>query len=159
MNLRVQLLACEAVTFDAAITADYGDSLSSFRLACRGDNDGNLTFEVKEPESISGITGSFTGEKGMLTFDDAALEFPLLADGQVTPVSAPWIFLKTLMGGYLTACSSEGDVTRLTIHDSYEEDALQLEIWLSGEDAPIQGEILYEDRRILTMEIENFQIQ
>jgi hypothetical protein len=63
-----------------------------------------------------------------------------------------------MLGGYLTACTMEEDLLHLTINDSYEEDALQMEIWLNPEDAPIQAEIIYEGRRIVTMKIENFQI-
>ena len=158
MGLRAALLGSEGCTFTAHLCADYGDELHEFTLYCEGKNSGDLGFRVEEPESIEGITGRFQGEKGELTFDDMAVAFPLLADGQVTPVSGPWILLKTLLGGYLTACNQEGDLLHLTISDSYAEDALQLEIWLDGEDRPVQAEILYGGRRILTMEIENFQI-
>ena len=57
MTLRADLLACESCSFDAAITADYGDELHNFAMHCIGDNDGNLEFTVSEPESIAGITG------------------------------------------------------------------------------------------------------
>lgn len=159
MALRAKLLACESCSFDAAITADYGDEVHTFALSCIGDNQGTVNFTVSEPETIAGITGSISSGEGKLTFDDTALSFPLLADGQVSPVSGPWVFLKTLMGGYLTACGQEGELLRLTIDDSYEEDALQLEIWLNGEDLPVQAEIIYDGRRILTMEVANFQIR
>ncbi len=159
MTLRANLLACEMCTFDAKITADYGDAVQVFSLRCEGRSDGALGFEVLEPESIAGITGRFTTGKGELTFDDVALSFPLLTDDQITPVSAPWILLKTLLGGYLTACTMEEDLLRLTINDSYEEDALQMEIWLDSEDRPVQAEIIYDDRRIITMEVESFQIR
>ena len=159
MNLRATLLGSEGCSFTAHIVADYGDTLQEFTLYCEGTNEGNLGFRVEKPESISGITGRFRGEKGELTFEDVALTFPLLADGQVAPVSGPWILLKTLLGGYLTACGMEDDLLRLTIYDSYEEDALQMEIWLNDENLPVQAEIIYDGRRILTMEIENFQIR
>lgn len=159
MTLRATLLACEMCTFDAKITADYGDAVQTFSLRCEGRSDGTLGFEVLEPDTISGITGRFAAGKGELTFDDVALAFPLLADGQVTPVSAPWILLKTLLGGYLTACSMEEDLLRVTINDSYEEDALQLEVWLDSEDRPVQAEIVYDGRRIITMEVGSFQIR
>lgn len=159
MALRADLLACETCTFEADITADYGDAVQTFSLRCEGRSDGTLGFEVLEPESISGITGRFSAGKGELTFDDAALQFSLLADGQVTPVSAPWLLLKTLLGGYLTACAMEEDLLHVTIDDSYEDDALQLEIWLDSEDRPVQAEIFYDSRRIITMTVENFQIQ
>lgn len=159
MALRAQLLSCEAVNFSVKVTADYGDAIEMFSLRCEGRSDGTLGFAVVEPESIAGITGRISGGVGSITFDDVALQFPLLADDQVTPVSGPWIFLKTLLGGYLTACAREEDLLRLTIHDSYEEEALILDIWLDDEDIPVQAEVCYDGRRILTMEVENFEIR
>jgi len=158
LALRSKLLGCTGCSFDVSITADYGDAIQIFAMTCQGDNQENLTFSVTEPESISGITGAFEGGKGKLTFDDTALEFPLLTDDQVTPISGPWIFLKTLLGGYLTSCGTEGDFLRLTIDDSYEDDALQLDIWLNGQDQPIRAEILYDGRRIVSMDIANFEV-
>ena len=158
MTLRAALLGSGGCSFTAHICADYGDELHEFSLYCEGMNNGDLGFRVEKPETISGVTGRFKGKEGALTFDDVAVAFPLLADGQVTPVSGPWIFLKTLLGGYLTACNQEEEYLHLTIDDSYEEDALRLEIWLNEENIPIQAEILYDGRRILTMKIENFVI-
>ena len=159
MTLRAELLACQRCTFDAAITADYGDKVHAFGMHCVGDNDGTLEFTVTAPESIAGITGTISHEEGRLTFDDKGVAFSLLADGQVSPVSGPWILMKTLLGGYITGCNEEGELLHLMINDSYADDALELEIWLDGDSCPIQAEIGYDGRRILTMEIENFQIQ
>ena len=157
VELRSRLLR-SSCSFTAEVTADYGDKVYKFTIACSGDAQGNLTFEVAEPESIAGITGTITGEGGFLTFDDAALQFDLLADDQVTPVSAPWILLKTLRGGYLTAAGDDGDLLRVTIDDSYEDDALQLDIWLDGENNPVRADILYDGRRILSLNVSDFQI-
>ena len=158
MALRADLLAAENIAFEASVTADYGDAVQTFRLRCEGRSDGTLGFEVLEPESIAGITGRFAAGKGELVFDGTAVSFPLLADGQVTPVIGPWILLKSLLGGYLTSCVMEDELLRLTVDDSYEEDALQLDVWLRGEDMPVHAEILYDGRRILTMDVENFRI-
>ena len=158
MNLRAKLLGSEGCTFTAHISADYGDALHEFTLSCQGDNRGNLKFSVDAPDTIAGVSGVFEEDGGHLTFDDVALAFPLLVDDQVTPVSGPWILLKTLLGGYLTACGTEENLLHVTINDSYEEDALQMEIWLSEGDAPVHAEIFYDGRRIVTMEIDNFQI-
>ena len=48
-------------------------------------------------------------------------------------------------------------MVRVTIHDSYEEDALMLDIWLDGNNLPARAEILWDGRRILTVEVENFE--
>ena len=156
MKLRASLLGCLECSFDVAVTADYGDKLHTFSMNCQTNGRGDVDFTVLQPESIAGITGKIASGEGKLTFDDVALSFPLLADDQVTPVSGPWILMKTLLGGYLTAACEEDDLLHLTIHDSYEEDALQLEIWLSAEDVPVCAEILYGGRRIVTMNVENF---
>lgn len=157
MELRTRLLgAC--CTFDAEITADYGSSIQTFQVYCEGNAQGNLGFSVTAPESIQGITGRIESGEGKLTFQDTALAFPLLAEEQLSPVSSPWIFWNTLRGGYLTAAGMEDDLLRLTIDESYEENALTVDIWLDETDHPIRAEILYDGRRILTLTIENFQI-
>lgn len=158
MALRAQLLKAASCSFDTEITADYGDRIYQFSLSCQGDSQGNVTFAVTAPESIAGITGRIDHGAGQLCFDDAALQFDLMADGQVTPVSAPWILLKTLRSGCLTAAGVEGDLLRLTIDDSYEDDALRLDIWLDAENTPVRGEILYDGRRILSLSVTNFVI-
>ena len=158
LALRSKLLNSNACSFDAVVTADYGDKLYSFSLNCAVEGAGIMTFTVSQPETISGITGTISLQGGKLTFDDKVLSFSLLADEQLSPVSAPWILYKTLTGGYLTSCVQEGDYLRLSLDDSYEEDALHLDVWLGAGDLPMQAEILYDNRRILTLQIENFRI-
>ena len=155
MGLRSRLLA-GGCSFTAEITADYGDKLHTFTLECTGDDQGDLGFTVVSPDSISGVTGEITGEYGAFTFDDEVLYFDLLADDTLSPVSAPWILLKTLRGGYLTSAGAEGDLLLLTIDDSYAEDALHLDIWLNEQDLPVRCEILYDGRRILSLDIRDF---
>lgn len=159
MKLRASLLGCIGCSFDVTVTADYGDELHEFAMSCQSDNLGTIQFTVTQPESIAGISGKISSGEGLLTFDDTAVQFPLLADDQVTPVSGPWILMRTLMGGYLTDASEEEELLHLTINDSYEEDALQMEVWLNGENMPVCGEILYDGRRIVTMTVENFTIR
>ena len=158
MTLRAKLLGTSECTYDAVVTADYGDEIHTFRMECAASGNGDVSFNVTEPESISGITGTLTGSGGKLTFDDQALAFDMLAEGQLSPISAPWVFLKTLRGGYVTSCGTDGDGLRVSIDDSYEEDALHVDIWLDAQDTPIRAEFIYDDRRILTMDIENFRI-
>lgn len=158
MELRSKLLQSTAVSFETELTADYGDKLHTFALACRGDSQGNLSFEVTEPETIAGITGSIRPKNGQLTFDNTALQFDLMADDKISPISAPWVFLQTLRGGCITSACTEESQTHLSIDDSYEDDALHLDIWLDEKDLPSRAEILHGGRKILSLTIKNFQI-
>ncbi len=158
LNFRRQLLSGNGCSFTVAVTADYEDTLYSFTMDCAGDQEGNLTFSVVEPETILGITGKLSHDGGKLTFDDKALAFPMLADGQLTPVSGPYVFLKTLRGGYLKACGKDGDYLKLSVDDSYDAQALHLEIWLDQEYAPVRGEVYWQGRRILSLEVSDFKI-
>ena len=155
---RAELLEGEGCTFDAKVTADYGDLIHSFSMACQADAAGALSFTVTEPESIRGITGTLSAEGGELTFDGTALHFELMAEGVLSPVSAPWIFLNTLRGGYLTSACQEGELLHISADDSYREDALHLDIRLDNQDTPVSAEILHKNRRILTLELQNFRI-
>ncbi len=158
MAFRAQLLAGMGCSFEAVITADYQDSIYTFGVSCRADENGGLTFTVTQPDTISGISGRLDAQGGKLTFDNEVLSFEMLADGQVTPVSAPWLLIKTLRGGYVTSCGMEGELLRASIDDSYEDDALRLDVWFDSEDKPLQADILYADRRILSMEVKAFEI-
>ena len=158
VDLRSRLLSGEGCSFDTEVTADYGDSIHRFSLHCTADSLGNLTFEITKPQTIAGIRGEVSEAGGRLTFDQQALQFDLLTDQQLSPVSAPWIFLKTLRGGYLTSAGMEGELLRVSARDSYREDALFLDLWLDENNSPQRAEILWKGRRILTLAITGFQI-
>ena len=155
MALRSKLLTTP-VRFDARITADYGDELYEFSMTCEADASGNIAFTVTAPSSIAGITGTLSATGGKLTFDETALAFGLLADGQLSPVAAPWTFLHSLRSGYLTACSKEAGSLRISVSDSYEDDAVCLDVWLDQQDLPRRADILWQGRRILTVDVTNF---
>lgn len=156
MQLRQKITGAGGCEFDCVITADYTDVTYTFGLHCLFDKMGNLTFQVTEPESIQGITGKIDAEGGKLTFDDHALMFQLMADGYISPISAPWIFMKTLRGGYIHACGKDDDGMRIILHDSYEEDPLQIEVWTDGKDDPVYSELLWKGRKILSLHVSNF---
>ena len=158
ISLRQRILAAESCRFDAQITADYGDKQYAFDVRCTVNALGEVSFDTTAPETIQGIRGTISETGGKLTFEDTALSFPLLAEGLPSPVSAPWLLMKTLRSGYLTAVGMEEQLLRLTIHDSYQSDALQLDIWIDNQDSPVCADVLQEGRRILAIKVSNFQI-
>lgn len=155
MELR-QKVTDSGCRFDTRITADYGDIQHPFSLRCQTDSEGNLTFSVLEPESIAGITGTISKSEGKLTFDDKAVVFKLLAEGQLSPVSGPWVMVKALRGGYLRSCCKEDDLFHLSIDESFEAQSMGLEIWFEESGYITYAEIFWQGRMLLSMDIENF---
>lgn len=157
-GLRESLLQMQYCTFHAVIRADYGDDGYEFSAGCRFDREGNLEFSVTKPETIVGISGSVRAQGGALTFDDTVLGFPLLADGEVSPVSAPWILMRTLVGGYISSWATEGEYLHVVMDDSYEADALQVDVWLDVDGMPSYGELVWQGRKVLSVTVEDFEI-
>ena len=157
LQLRQQLLE-NAYSFVADITANYGDKTYTFAVGCTAEPNGDIHFIVISPESIAGISGKLANGDGFLTFDETVLAFPMLADGEVSPVSAPWLLVKTLRSGYLTSAGKDGSETVLTIHDSYENESLHLDIWLNDEGYPRYADVLWQGRNVLSITVKDFSI-
>ena len=154
--LRNRLLQSSGCSFDTKITADYGDKLYTFTVRCTGDNSGGVAFEIIEPESICGITGNIDADSGKFTFDKTVLTFPLLADGLITPAGGPWLFLHALRSGYINGCETQKDGMCLVVHDSYKQTPIEVNIVCDASDLPRYGEIFWDSRRIITLEITEF---
>ena len=158
MSLRTNLLNANGCSFVAQVTADFMDKTYTFTMCCQSDKDGNVEFEVLEPEHIAGITGIISGDGGKFTFDDTALIFALQTDGVLSPVSAPWILVRTIQGGFVRYCTKEDDLLRITADDSYEDDALTMDIWINAAGQPIHADIYENNQRILTLTVRDYQL-
>ena len=158
MALRQKLLTASQCQFETEVTADYGDKLFAFSAMCQMNSSGDLKFAITAPESIDGIAGIVSDKGGKITFDDMALSFPLMAEEELSPVSAPWIMIRTLRSGYLKTAGREEQCLRVTIDDSYEADALQVDIWLDEDNCPTRADILHDGSRILSLAVQNFRI-
>ena len=156
MSFREEILKSKGYTFCANITADYGDAVYAFSVDCTFDQSGAMTFTVCSPDTLNGITGTVSAERSALTFDDEVLLFALLADDQLSPISAPWIADKALRSGYIQSCGIDGDNIKIILDDSYDANALQVEYWVTKDMMPVAADISWQNRRILTMQIVSF---
>lgn len=156
LALRNSLEKGNGCEFSCAVTADFGEKLYCFEMDCSVDSTGNLTFTVMEPESISGVSGTVSKDGGTIRFDHVALAFDPLAENIPSPVCGPWMLIHTLQSGYLSSCDSDNGVFRISLDDSYQENAARVDVWLDENDCPTRGEIFWEGRRILTLDVGDF---
>ena len=115
-----------------------------------------MSFCVIEPAGISGITGKVHAKGGELTFDDSALAFPLLADGYISPVSAPWVFMKALRSGYIDSCGTVEEGFYILLNDSFEENPIQVDVYTNTDFIPIRTEMVWKGKRVLSIDVSNF---
>jgi len=156
LQLRETILKASTISFCADITADYGSEIYTFQMECTEKSEGDMTFTIISPDTIAGITGTISEDQPAFTFDDKILAFPPLADGQITPVMAPHVLLKILRGGYISACSSESDGYCIYLDDSYLENQLHVQVYTNTDFIPIRAEIVYNDYRILSLDISKY---
>ena len=155
MDLRSRCLSDRTVTFTAEVRADYITRIEEFELECASEPEGTLSFRVLEPEDIADIRGTVRGSEGTVEFDDTVLAFPLMAEGRLSPLSGPWVMMKAIRSGCILAAGREGELIHVTIDDSYEDNALTVDLWL--EDGQLEeAEIAWEGRRCLSMTFDGF---
>lgn len=155
MDLRSRCLSEKTVTFSAEVRADYITRIEEFELECTSEPDGTLSFRVLEPEDIADIRGTVRGSEGTVEFDDTVLAFPLMAEGRLSPLSGPWVVMKAIRSGCILAAGREGELIHVTIDDSYEDNALTVDLWLE-DGQPEEAEIAWEGRRCLSMTFDGF---
>ena len=114
-----------------------------------------MAFQVLEPEEIAGIRGTIREDAGTVEFEETVLSFPLMAQGRLSPLSGPWVVLKAIRSGCIIAAGQEGELTRVTIDDSYADNALTVDLWLE-EGQLTQAEVAWEGLRCQVMTFDDF---
>ena len=156
LSLRETLFKSKECSFLAEIIANFEDAKYFFTVDCEVAEDQTFSFNVIDPDLLSGISGQIDKKDGRLTFEDKVLYFPLLAEGQLPPICAPWVFYNALVSGYIHAAGEEDGHTRLTINDTFQSENITLEIWLKN-GTPVYSEIVWQGRNILCLTISEFQ--
>ena len=158
LDLRTALMEAGGCRFTAEITADYGDRVYAFTLACGYTVDGEAALTVTEPETIAGITATVSADGATVEFDGAALDFGQMANGYVAPLAAPWILGNCWTSEYIQSAGADGDFQRVTYLQGYNEAELVLDTWLDSHNTPVYCEISWDGSRCLTVTLTDFRL-
>lgn len=156
MNFRAELLNSGGAAFSAEVTADYGEEVYNFTLECQYATDGATKITVSAPDTLSGITAEIENETGKLTFGDTELSFGTLADGTVTPLSAPAVLGRCWQGAYIASGGKEKENYRVSYCDGFGDDQLLADTWFSQKGIPIYAELCYNETCVLMLQITDF---
>ena len=158
IEFRAALLQAGGCSFRAEIEADFGDTVECFTVDCAFTTDGTARLTLIEPETLAGITATVTNGGGKITYDGMAVDFGLLANGNVIPAAAPALTALSWSGEYISAAGWEDDVYRVTYEKDFDEKRLQIETYFKN-DLPILAEVCYNNQRILKLTISDYSLR
>ncbi len=158
VEFRAALVNAGGCIFRAEVMADFGDAVQSFSLECSADAEGRTQLTVIDPESIAGITATVTDAAGTITYDGMAMDFGLLADGQVIPAAAPALTVDCWLNAYIAAAGDEDGRYRVTYEKGYDEKVLTVDTWFEN-GLPISADVCYNQQRILRLTLTDFSYQ
>lgn len=157
LYLRQRISQGNGYSYQAVITADYGDCTYEFTMDCEIDKDGTQHFTLIKPETICGITGVISQVGGKLIFDDNVLLFEPMNRGTLIPAVGPWLMFKAVSGGYIRS-GTDSKINQITIDDSFEGELFQLLLTVNEGGDPVFGEIIFDNRRILSIKVNDFKV-
>lgn len=155
IEFRTELVQAGGCSFTADVTADFTDSIQAFSLDCTSDDADRVYMTVTAPETLAGITATATQDGGQITYDGMAMDFGLLANGNVIPAAAPAIIHTCWTGEYISSAGQEGELYRVTFEKDFDEKKLIVDTWFE-KSIPICAEICYNGERIIKIAISNF---
>ena len=158
LDLRTALLEKGGCSFTADMTVDFPDRAYDFSVSCEYLSGEHAKITVLQPEEITGITAKVSGSGAAVVFDDIALDFGKLANGNVSAMEAPWLLAKCWDSAYISAAGKDGDLLRVTYLEGYDDGQLTVDTWLNEAGEPVRGEVAYDGMRCLTLNISQFQL-
>lgn len=158
LDLRTALLEAGGCGFTAKIEADFGDRVYPFSVSCEYTVGQEAKIAVLEPEEIAGITATVSDTGAKVDFDGMALDFGVLAKGNVSAMEAAWCLAQCWSGAYISTAGADGELHRITYLEGYGDGELTVDTWLGSTGSPIRGEIAYDGVRCLTLDISQFQL-
>ena len=148
-------LDMEGCSLEADITADYGRRVYQYTLSARAEGE-NMELTLTAPEEAAGVTARLDGETGALEYDGVWVETGPLDGEGLSPMSALPALLESARGGYIAACSLEGQgESRLLRLDCGEPEGTpgtgtEITLWLDPADyALVRGEIRVDGFRVI----------
>lgn len=156
IEFRSKLVQAQGCAFQAAVTADFETEILRFLLDCDTDAQGNVSFTLLEPETLAGITATVSKGGGKITYDGLSVDFGLLAQESIAPAAAPALILDSWISGYILSAGETEGLYVVSYEQEFEGMLLEVESIFKNE-LPISAEICYNDRRILAVQISEFQ--
>lgn len=152
---RADLLNAAGCSFSAQVSADFGDLVYEISMDCVV-SDGTTSVTVTSPDTLSGITAHIANETGTVTFDEVALDFGVLQDGNFAPMAAPGIVAQCWQTAYIAAAGEADGSYCVTYEQGYQDEKITVDTWFADQ-IPQYAELRNGEKCLVKMTISNFQ--
>ena len=151
-SLRQAVTAAQSITFQAAMTADYGDTAAEYALAVSYDRAVAFTpAMILAPDIIAGVKATALRGETSVSYEGVILGAGPLDKEGTTPVSAVPVMLDALASAYVELLWWDGDYMAARF---YVGESSVLTVWLDGDTMlPRAAEIACDGRTVVTMDI------
>ncbi|MBP3633111.1 MAG: hypothetical protein J6J43_00870 [Oscillospiraceae bacterium] len=156
LDLRTKLMQAQTCGFTAQIRSDHGEKVYEFTADVRYSPEETVV-EITSPEELQGIRAKVTEDGAKLEYDGVELTFGTLANGKVSPMSAPWLLVQCWIGEYISHAGADGELERVTYLRGYDDEEIMLDTWLNVDGIPAYAEVAYDGVRCLSIQIRDFQ--
>lgn len=157
LDLRTALLE-QGCCYTLDIAAHLPDGTAEFTVDCACAPDGTVVMELVAPDSIAGISATVEPDGEAAKFDDVALDFGLLADGQVAPMALPQLLFACWTGGYIQEAGQEKTQCSAVYLSGYGEKELAIEQWFTPEGIPTGADFWFGTQNFANATIRDFSI-
>lgn len=153
--LRAAVTAAQSIRFQAAVTADWGESVAEYTMDVAYDGQ-QTTLELRSPDILRGVRATALRGETAVDYDGVVLDTGPLDQEGLTPMSAIPVVLDALASGYVELLWWDGAALAARLYVGEQSVAT---VWLEGAQmAPVAAEIATEGRTVITCRIENWQI-
>lgn len=158
LNFRTEMMEQQSCDFTADINASFSNKEYEFTVQVQYAPEETIV-TVISPEAIAGISASVSNSGAELCYDGAELMLGQLADGQVSPMSVPWLLAQCWLGEYISAYGADGELSRITYLKGYADEELTVDTWFDDNDVPVYAEVTYGSDRYISVKIRDFQFE
>ena len=156
IDFRSKLVQANGCSFEGEITADYGDSIQSFRLTCDCDAQGIVRMNLLEPETLEGIAATVTEGGRKISYDGLIVDLSRLAQERLAPAAAPGLILESWLCGFIQWGQWEEGISQVSYEQELGDARFNIVTFFKN-DLPFSAEVCYNNERVLEMKIEEFQ--
>lgn len=156
LRLRTELLQAGGCRYAADVSVHYDDVRFDFSLDCVCRSDGAAQMTVRAPQTLAGIAAELEADSARVEFEDTAVAFGLMADGNLAPMQLPQLLVQALCADYIEAAGRDGEGLRVTYLHGYDDAELTVDVWLSAALVPETAEVSYQGQMLASMTITDF---